>query len=173
MAQWLGGGGARPGGDFPPLVPADCRWSTTMESPARAGQFPGDAARHQCRRGRAPASGALSSGLDECYPCAGRLCARAGGFFAVSVLEMSSLAGRSAVGAWGYGPRPSLSQARIRMLAFLGKTVRCNILNGLAHSEERRLDTPDNREAPIRLHFGSGPPAAGRPAVAPPPSGAD
>ena len=50
------------------------------------------------------------------------------------------------------------------MLAFLGKTVRCNILNGLAHSEERRLDTPDNREAPIRLHFGSGlHAAAGRP----------
>ena len=43
------------------------------------------------------------------------------------------------------------------MLAFLGKTVRCNTLNGLAHSEERRLDTPDNREAPICLHFGSGP----------------
>ena len=44
---------------------------------------------------------ALYRPVDECYPCAGRLCARAGGFSAVSVLEMAPLAGCSAVSAWG------------------------------------------------------------------------
>jgi chromate transporter len=77
----------------------------------RACQLPSDAARHQCRGGRVVAGSALSSGVDERDPCARRFCPRDGGFSAVGVLEVASLAGRGAISACGCRHRASVNHA--------------------------------------------------------------
>src|SRR5262249_16588055 len=109
VAQRLGRGGARAQRNFPPLVSDDCRWPTTLESPACPGQLPDGAPRHQCRRGRPATGRALPSSVDECHPCARRFCIGAGRFSALSILEVPTLAGRGAIGARGCHPRTSVS----------------------------------------------------------------